>query len=98
MLPLRIIALISCSFCLAGFIGTLAQSQPPAEPPAATLPLAAAPVTALAYRPDGQLLAVATGRQVVLINPVTGQVLDRFAPDADRVSALTFSSDGKSVC
>jgi WD40 repeat protein len=91
MLPLRIIALTACSFYLAGLIGTLAQPTPPA----AGLSLAPAPVPALAYRPDGQLLAVASGRQVVLVHPLTGQILDRFAPDDDRVSALAFSPEGK---
>jgi len=55
---------------------------------------AAAPVTALAYRPDGKLLAAAGYREVLLIDPITGDVAGKLAGQAGDVTALAFSRDG----
>ena len=62
---------------------------------------AAAPVAALAYRPDGAkggvtppLLAAAGWREVVLIDPATGDVVGKLAGQSGDVTALAFSRDG----
>lgn len=54
-------------------------------------PLAAAPpVTALAYRADGQLLAAGAHGSVALVDPATGDVASTL-PQAGRVTAVAFS-------
>jgi len=61
-------------------------------PAAANLP---APVTALAYSPDGGSLAVGGYRVVRLLNPTTGDVVSTIPGVVDQVQALAWSSDGK---
>lgn len=57
--------------------------------------VAAAPaVAALAYRPDGKLLAAGTYKEVVLINPDTGAEVARLPGQTESVTALTFTRDG----
>jgi hypothetical protein len=63
-------------------------------PSAANLP---APVTALAYSPDGNLLAAGGYRVVRLLNPATGEVVRTISGAADQVHALAWSSDGKLI-
>jgi hypothetical protein len=54
-----------------------------------------AAVTALAYRPDSKLLAAGGYNQVTLIDPVSGNVLGKLPGQQRKVTALTFSNDGK---
>lgn len=54
----------------------------------------AAPVTALAFSPDGAVLIAATGDQVLLRSPVTGAALDAIPCTGMRVATLAFHSDG----
>ena len=60
---------------------------------AARLP-AAPPVTALAYRPDGGLLAAGTHAQVLLIDPKTGDDVGALREIPGRVTGLAFSKVG----
>src|SRR5262245_43716180 len=57
-------------------------------------PAPPAPVAALAYRPDGQLLAAAVHREVVLVNVADGAVVARLGGLPGRATALAFSRDG----
>ncbi|MCW3099736.1 MAG: smc 3 [Chthonomonadaceae bacterium] len=54
-----------------------------------------APVTALAYAPDGKRLAAGGYRCVRLLDPMTGAVMQTIPGPADQVQALAWSSDGK---
>jgi WD40 repeat protein len=53
-----------------------------------------APVTALAYRPDGKVLAAGVRRQVLLIDPASGDVTGRLPGHTDQVSALAYNRGG----
>src|SRR5262249_49352834 len=52
-------------------------------------------VPALAYRPDGKLLATVGHREVLLLDAGSGQRLGKLSSLPDRVSALAFSQDGR---
>ncbi len=52
------------------------------------------PVTALDYRPDGQLLAAGTRGVVALIDPATGEVVAELPGQTGRVTAVAFSRSG----
>jgi hypothetical protein len=54
-----------------------------------------APVAAVAYRPAGKVLAAGAYKEVFLLDPKTGDVLDRLGRLSDGVTALAFSHDSK---
>ncbi len=54
-----------------------------------------APVTALAYAPDGRHLAAGGYRCVRLIDPATGEITRTIPGPSGQVQALAWSSDGK---
>lgn len=54
-----------------------------------------APVTALAFSPDGKVLAAGGYRAVRLLDPSNGAVLQTLLGPADQVLSLAWSSDGK---
>jgi WD40 repeat protein len=53
------------------------------------------PVTSLAYRPDGKVLAVASYKEVVLIDPASGKTIRRLAGFPEQVLSVAFSPDGR---
>jgi WD40 repeat protein/cytochrome c551/c552 len=55
------------------------------------------PVTSLAFRPDGKVLAVAGYKEVVLVDPYTGKTIHRLAGFPEQVSSVAFSNDGKQL-
>lgn len=52
------------------------------------------PVTAVAYHPDGKLLAAGSYGEVLLIDPAKGEVVGQLDGQTDRVTALAFSKTG----
>jgi WD40 repeat protein len=54
-----------------------------------------APVAALAYRPDGKLLAAGGDKEVTLLDPASGDVVAKLPWQTGKVTALAFSKDGK---
>src|SRR5262249_59335035 len=56
---------------------------------------AAPPIAALAYRPDGKLLAVGAHKAVMMVDLATDDVMGQFAAHPGRVTALAFSRDGR---
>jgi WD40 repeat protein len=56
---------------------------------------AVAPVTALAYRPDGKLLAAGTHREVLLLDDATGDVVAKLPCQLAKVTAVAFSGKGQ---
>jgi WD40 repeat protein len=54
-------------------------------------------ISALAYRPDGKLLALGTFKEVRLVEPETGKLVATLAGEAEDVRAVAFSPDGKLV-
>lgn len=54
----------------------------------------AAPVTALAFSPDGEELAVSGYREVTVWRPTDGTLLRRIGPMARRVFGVAYSPDG----
>ena len=53
------------------------------------------PVTAMAYSPDGKWLAVASYKEVILVDPATGKTKRHLAGFPDQVTSVGFSADGK---
>jgi WD40 repeat protein len=52
-------------------------------------------VAALAYRPDGKLLAAGGYKEAVLLDPATGDLVGRLPGQTAAVTALAFSPDGR---
>src|SRR6266542_4472537 len=52
-------------------------------------------IGALAYRPDGKLLALGTYKEVRLVEPENDRTIATLAGHAEKVRALAFSPDGK---
>lgn len=52
-------------------------------------------ITALAFSPDGQKLAVSGYREVLLLKPDGSELTARLASHSDRIHSITFSPDGK---
>jgi mono/diheme cytochrome c family protein len=71
--------------------GTTKVQVPDIKP---RVPVKAA-VAALAYRPDGKLLAAGVYAEVILIDPATGDVTARLSGQTAQVTALAFRKDGK---
>lgn len=57
----------------------------------------AAPVAALAFRPDGKLLAVGNRSEVLLIDSGSGDLVGRLPGQTAHVTALTYSPDGRQL-
>lgn len=55
------------------------------------------PVTAMAYSPDGKWLAVASYKEVILVEPATGKTRRHLAGFPDQVTSVGFSADGKTL-
>jgi hypothetical protein len=68
-----------------------APAIPDIKPRTAVKPL----IGALAFRPDGKLLALGTFKEVRLVEPETGKVVGTLPGEADDVRAVAFSPDGK---
>jgi len=73
------------SFYVIFIIGAIAVSPCCSAPP---------PVTALAYHPDGKLLAGGTYGEVVLIDPAKGEAIETLPGQTQRVTALAFTKKG----
>src|SRR5262245_12449362 len=56
---------------------------------------AVAPVSAAAYRPDGQLLVAGGRKEAFLIDPARGEVLGKLSDLPVKVTAVVFSRDSK---
>jgi WD40 repeat protein len=52
-------------------------------------------ISALAYRPDGKLIALGTFKEVRLVEPESGKVVATLPGEAEDVRGVAFSPDGK---
>jgi Planctomycete cytochrome C/WD domain, G-beta repeat len=82
---------VSASAQLASIIPKLPQPTPPKS---YRVPI---PVTAVAFSPDGKVLASSGYHEVLLWNPQDGKILRRIPNVAERVYGLDFSPDGKTL-
>jgi len=83
---------------LGGVSDRREQARRQASEEAATFASDAPPaVTSLAYRPDGKVLAVASYKEVILIDPATGKTVHRLAGFPEQVMSVAFSPDGRSL-
>jgi WD40 repeat protein len=69
----------------------VAQAKRPASPAIYPKPV---PISALAFRPDGQELAVGGYHEVTIWEPATGKLLRRLPGLPQRVQRLVYSADG----
>jgi len=76
---------------LANIIPRVTQPQPPES---YRVPV---PVTAVAFSPDGQLLATAGYHEVILWNPQNGQLVRRLTDVAQQTYGIDFSPDGEEI-
>lgn len=74
---------------------TAPAARVPAAPAAPGVTRLPAPVTCLAYAPDGKTLACGGYRAVRLLDPATGAVTRTLAGPSDQVQAVAWSGDGK---
>ncbi|MBL8799110.1 MAG: hypothetical protein JNM56_34815, partial [Planctomycetia bacterium] len=74
--------------------GTEKKTALPDIKPKLTTP---APISAVAYRPDGKLLAAGGYRAVSLIDPRQHGVVGKLGEQTAAVTALAFSADGKKL-
>jgi WD40 repeat protein len=52
------------------------------------------PITALAFRPDGQVLAVSGYHEITFWEPATGKFLSRLPTRSERIQSLAWNTDG----
>lgn len=87
----RLDAGVGASATLITIIPKLTQ---PAPPESYRVPV---PVMALAFSPDGNLLATSGYREVLLWNPADGQLVRRISNLAERPHDIEFTADGKTL-
>lgn len=87
----RLDAGIGASATLITIIPKLTQ---PAPPESYRVPV---PVMALAFSPDGNLLASSGYREILLWNPADGQLVRRISNLAERPHDIEFTADGKMI-
>ena len=78
----------------APLIAIMPKLPQPLPPETYRVPI---PVTALAFSPDGKLLASSGYHEILLWNPDDGKLVRRITNVAERVYDLKFSSDGKTL-
>jgi WD40 repeat protein/mono/diheme cytochrome c family protein len=71
-----------------------AESKAPAKPPVYHQPPM---VNAIAYSPDGSLMAVSGYHEVLLHSSGGGTLIARLVGSSDRIQSILFSSDGKTL-
>ncbi len=76
----------------AAALASIVPKEPhPAAPAAYPAPL---PLTALAFRPDGQELAIGGYNEITIWNPLTGALLRRIGEVDQRTYGLAYNNDG----
>lgn len=78
----------------APLIAIMPKRPQPNPPETYRVPI---PVTALAFSPDGKLLASSGYHEILLWNPDDGKLVRRIQNVAERVYDLQFSTDGKTL-
>lgn len=61
------------------------------------IPASGGPIAAVSLSPDGQMLAIARGERVQLINAATREQLQMLEGSREKVKLLTFSTDGRTL-
>lgn len=78
----------------AQLITIIPKLTQPAPPESYRVPV---PVMAVAFSPDGALLATSGYREVILWNPADGQIVRRITNIAERPHDIEFTADGKLI-
>lgn len=78
----------------ATLITIIPKPTQPAPPESYRVPV---PVMAVAFSPDGNLLATSGYREVLLWNPADGQLVRRISNLAERPHDIEFTADGKTL-